>query len=74
VSDLVRDIFGPFRPAAFSPSWRTDTTLSLAKQMYDSRDFSTMPIPADALQDAGCDYDDILSYCRDAKATHVRGC
>lgn len=42
--------------------------------MYDSRDFSTMPIPADALQDAGCDYDDILSYCRDAKATHVRGC
>src|SRR5688572_4632110 len=29
------DIVGnPFRPAAFSPSWRTDTVVVLAKQMY----------------------------------------
>jgi hypothetical protein len=71
--DLVRDIFGnPFRTLAFSPSWRTDTAIALARQMYDSREFGAMPILADALQDAGCDNTDILAHCRDA--THVRGC
>ena len=33
-----------------------------------------MPILADALQDAGCDNDHILSHCRDANQIHVRGC
>jgi hypothetical protein len=71
----LREVFGnPFRPVAFSPAWRTSTAVSLAKQMYDSRDFSPMPILADALQDAGCTNDDILSHCRDPKHVHVRGC
>jgi hypothetical protein len=74
-TSLLRDIFGnPFRPAAFSPAWHTETTLTLAQQMYDSRDFGAMPILADALQDAGCDNEDILNHCRDAKQTHIRGC
>jgi hypothetical protein len=74
-SHLVRDIFGnPFRPVSFSSTWRTDTAVTLARQMYDSRDFSAMPILADALQDAGCDSDDVLSHCRDTSLTHVRGC
>ena len=74
-SDLFRDVFGnPFRPVTCSPEWRTDTAALLARQMYDSRDFSAMPILADALQDAGCDSDDILAHCRDPHATHVRGC
>jgi hypothetical protein len=73
--DLLRDIFGnPFRPVACDPAWRTSTVVALASQMYESRDFGAMPILADALQDAGCDSDDILDHCRDAKATHVRGC
>jgi hypothetical protein len=72
---LLRDIFGnPFRPVAFDPAWHTDTAVSLAKGMYDSRDFSAMPILADALQDAGCDSDDILNHLRDPNAAHVRGC
>jgi hypothetical protein len=72
---LIRDIFGtPFRPVPFEPAWRTDTVLSLAQQMYDSRDFSGMPILADALQEAGCASDDILTHCRDSNATHTRGC
>jgi hypothetical protein len=72
---LLRDIFAnPFRPVDFSPSWRTDTAVTLARQMYESREFSAMPILADALQDAGCDNDDILNHCRDATLTHVRGC
>jgi hypothetical protein len=71
----LRDIFGnPFRPTIFAPVWRTDTVLTLARQMYDSREFGALPILADALQDAGCDNDDILNHCRDANATHVRGC
>ena len=70
----LRDIFGnPFRPIDFAP-WRTDTAVSLAKQMYDSCEFSAMPILADALQDAGCDNEDVLTHCRDAKQLHVRGC
>ena len=65
-SALLRDIFGnPFRPVTFSPEWRTDTARHLARQMYESRDFSAMPILADALQDAGCDNDDILTHCRE---------
>lgn len=42
--------------------------------MYNSRDFGAMPILADALQDAGCDNEEVLSHCRDAGATHFRGC
>ena len=35
---LLRDIFGnPFRPIAFSPEWRTDTSVTLARTMYESR-------------------------------------
>lgn len=72
--NLVRELFGnPFRPVTFSPQWHTDTVRSLAQGMYESRDFSTMPILADALQDAGCDNDDILNHCR-GPGPHVRGC
>ena len=72
---LLADIVGPSpRAGAFSPAWRTDTAKALARQMYESRDFSAMPILADALQDAGCDDKEVLTHCRDPKATHVRGC
>jgi hypothetical protein len=70
----LRDIFSnPFRAGPFSPAWRTDTTVALARQMYEWRDFGAMPILADALQDAGCDCDDMLDHCR-GKEPHVRGC
>jgi hypothetical protein len=72
---LIREVHGnPFRPATFTPSWRTDTAVSLAQQMYEAHDFGAMPILADALQDAGCDNDAILSHCRDTKQLHIRGC
>ena len=71
---LARDVFGnPYRPVTFERSWRTSTSVALAKQMYDSRDFSAMPILADALQDAGCENADILGHCR-GPGPHVRGC
>jgi hypothetical protein len=71
---VVWDVAGnPFRPVEFSPSWRTDTAVVLARQMYESRDFSAMPILADALQDAGCENEDVLNHCR-GDGPHVRGC
>ena len=71
---IIRDIFGnPFRPVTFHTNWRTPTTQSLAQTMYDNRDFSAMPILGDALEEAGCDNDDILRHCQD-KSEHVRGC
>jgi hypothetical protein len=71
---LVRDVFGnPFRPVTFDTSWLTSTVTTLASQIYDSRDFTAMPILADALQDAGCNSDDILNHCRQP-GEHVRGC
>lgn len=71
---LLRDIFGnPFRPVTFDPTWRTSTAVALANQMYQSRDFSAMPILADALQDAACANEEILSHCREP-GVHVRGC
>ena len=72
--DLLREIFGnPFRPVAFSPEWRTDTAVSLARQMYEARDFGAMPTLADALQDAGCDDEVMLGRCRAPSGVHCRG-
>jgi hypothetical protein len=98
---VLREVFGnpfatrrkrktdPRRGWMFDSAWRTDTVVTLARQMYDSLDFSAMPILADALEDAGCDNADILHHCRDRRAPprarggarpahrpgeHVRGC
>ncbi|AWM42139.1 hypothetical protein C1280_05165 [Gemmata obscuriglobus] len=71
----MHEVFGnPFRPVGFAPEWRISTAIALAREMYDTRDFSAMPILADALQDAGCDNADILAHCRDPHQVHVRGC
>jgi hypothetical protein len=73
-ADLVRDISGhPFRPVEFSPSRASPAAVALAQGMYDSRDFAAMPVPADALQDAGCERQDVLGHCRGG-GEHVRGC
>jgi hypothetical protein len=75
IPPLLRECLGnPFRPVTFSPAWRTEAVVALASQMYESRDFASMPILADALEDAGCDSADIIAHCRDPKGAHVRGC
>ncbi len=74
MTTLLRDIVGnPFRPVAFAPAWRTSDVVALVRGIYDDRAFDRMPILADALQDAGCDNDDVLTHCR-ADAVHARGC
>jgi hypothetical protein len=73
-ANLVRDIAGnPFRPVAIDPRWLTSTVTDLATAIYEERAFDRMPILADALQDAGCDNDEIIGHCR-GPGPHVRGC
>jgi hypothetical protein len=78
-SQLLRDLFGPlpFRPVVVGPPllrWNDGTVVKVARGIYDDRAFDRMPILADALVDAGCDNDDILSHCRAQGAVHARGC
>jgi hypothetical protein len=72
--ELLRCLGGnPFAPVAFDPAWRTSDAVALAQSMYESRDFSAMPILADALQEAGCENEPVLTHCRDPR-DHARGC
>jgi hypothetical protein len=73
-ADLVRCLFGnPFRPATFDPHWRTTTAVGLARAIYDEIAFDRLPILADALEEAGCDDEQVLRHCRE-DAVHARGC
>jgi hypothetical protein len=72
--DLLRDVFGnPFRPVMIDPAWLTPAVLGIARGVYDERAFDDLPILADALEDAGCDDEQVLGHCRSA-GPHVRGC
>lgn len=71
---VYRDLVpNPFLPLVWKPDWFTTTVLDLARTIYDTREFTAMPILADALQDAGCDDEQILTHCR-ANKPHARGC
>lgn len=74
VSALLRELFpNPFVPLAWQPDWLTSTVRDLATHIYSTFEFGAMPILADALQDAGCDDEQILTHCR-ANKLHARGC
>ena len=73
-ANVLRDLFGnPFRSVSFDPSWASTNVLSLARHIYEGRDYSLMPILADALMDEGCDDEAMLSHCRGPNE-HIRGC
>ncbi len=72
---IFKDIFGnPFRPVVFDSRWRSESAVALARTAYDTRNFTLLPILADALEEAGCDQSDVLTHCRDPHQVHVRGC
>jgi hypothetical protein len=78
-ADLLRDIFGPlpFRPVTVHPhvvAWNDRLAVRLARNIYDERRWGEMPLLADALLDAGCDNEEMLSHAREQGAVHVRGC
>src|SRR5262249_49758118 len=76
-ADILREIFGnPFRPPAIDPAWlrwNDGTVPRLARVIYDERSFETLPVLADALEDAGCPDVALLQHCRSG-AGHFRGC
>lgn len=63
----------PFRPLNWNPNWLTPTVRAVAAQVYESGEFTALPILADALQDADCNDEQILGHCR-GNRPHARGC
>jgi hypothetical protein len=74
---LVHEVFGnPFRPArvdSHTLAWDGGLVRQLAEGIYEDRAFDRMPVLGDALEDAGCASEAVLSHCRD-RHEHVRGC
>jgi hypothetical protein len=73
---LIRDIFNPFHKVRIDPrwtNWQGGAVVKMAQAIYESRSFSDLPILADALDEAGCTDETILSHCRGA-GDHTRGC
>jgi hypothetical protein len=74
---LIHCIFGnPFRSISINHAWLTwhDGTVSkMAQSIYAERVFASLPILADALEEAGCTDASILNHCR-GPGPHVRGC
>jgi hypothetical protein len=75
---LLRDIFDSlhFKPGAIDPhwfAWNGGIVRKLAQAIYDEHRFGDLPILADALEEAGCTDEAILSHCRQP-GEHVRGC
>jgi hypothetical protein len=78
-SDLLRDLFGPlpFREVRIDPAWlacNDGVVGRLAASIYEGRAFEQMPILADALEEAGCRNEEMLTHYRQQGQPHVRGC
>jgi len=74
VLEYLHDCFpNPFHDHRLAPDWLDRNVIGVAKHIFESRAFATMPVLADALEEAGCDNPRILNHCRDA-GSHIRGC
>jgi hypothetical protein len=75
---LLRCVFGnPFRPSAVLPAavlaWSDRAVRRIAGAIDAEQAFDRMPILADALLDAGCDDEELMTHLR-SPGPHVRGC
>ena len=75
---LLQELFGPviFRSLTVAPAVlvrNNGAVPNLAQALYDESRFGDLPILADALEEAGCVNETILSHCRQP-GEHVRGC
>ncbi len=71
---LFRCVFGnPYRSVQFAPEWFTSTVVAIARGISAEHAFDRLTILADALEDAGCEDEAVLTHCRD-KSPHSRGC
>ena len=74
--DELRVVDDLFRLVAVDPSWlwwNDGTVGKLAHVIRDERSFDRLPLLADALEDAGCTDEVILTHCR-GRGKHDRGC
>jgi hypothetical protein len=83
---ILRDLFRkPFSPLpSLSPqllAWNAGTVKRLAEEAYERRimpvgtlDPDRLAVLADALEEAGCQDQEILGHLRQSGAVHVRGC
>jgi hypothetical protein len=72
---LLHDLFGPLplRPISLDAALLTPTVTALALSIYTDRNFSDLPVLADALEESGCTSEEILSHLR-GPGPHCRGC
>jgi hypothetical protein len=82
---LLRDLFGPlpFHPVTVDPSvlaWHGGTVCRLAEAAYNERvmpagtlDPARLAVLADALEEAGCENQEVLKHLR-CEEEHWRGC
>jgi hypothetical protein len=74
-ADMVRELFtGLAVRVPFEKSWRTETVSCIAEQIYAESAFDTMPVLADALEEAGCNQPLLMNHMRETNAKHCRGC
>ncbi|HUR53842.1 MAG TPA: hypothetical protein VMZ71_06905 [Gemmataceae bacterium] len=55
------------------PAYATENVQLLARAIRDRREFDVLPVLADALQEAGCEDEVVLTHCRDANE-HTDAC
>lgn len=71
---IVLDIFqSPYRKYKLPIFTETSTVYKIASQIYTNKDFTAMPILADALQEAGISNRAIINHCMKYKQ-HFKGC
>jgi hypothetical protein len=74
-ANLLRDVLGPSPsgPTSIPRHWYTPTVMSLAAAIYQSRDYTILPMLGDALQEAGCSDASVLAHCQESRQ-HAPGC
>ena len=71
---LMRCVFNhPSRPITCDPLSLPAIVTGIAQAIYDDRNFDSLPILADALEESGCTNSEIMAHCREP-GPHVRGC
>jgi hypothetical protein len=68
---LARDIFSGVWCAG--PMSSCAAAFQIAEAAFVTRNFETLPILADCLEEAGCNRPEVLDHCR-TPGTHARGC
>jgi hypothetical protein len=61
----------PVSPAVLA--WHNETIPRMAQEIYESRAFDRLPLLAKALEESGCDNEELVYHCRTSDP-HICGC